>query len=339
MSETMHNNEPGCHGPSKRASAARRRLHGAAAVLALGAALFPFLAAGASASTPGTSSSVQTLTPAAPGSNPAVQLAATLAQEGDSATQVATALSDTYQVGTGEVTGLLTENGYNGVEIAQALRTVYDARDVDVVFALDSIGYSYGGVALTVSDVYGDSAAQVIDAYGSLGLASGAIASGVSSSLGYQPYTLSTADPFNLFTPLLMGVSGASTSEGASVLQWPANGSLDQDWYVLPSENGYAEIVDRNSGMCMSVAGNSLTPGTQLVQWPCGEANYSQDWFLGSSGTFANWSENNWKVGVHSQLDPFLYAEVEGQSPYAGAPIDQQFWDGGWNQVWTFLQA
>jgi Ricin-type beta-trefoil lectin domain-like len=172
-----------------------------------------------------------------------------------------------------------------------------------------------------------------------LGLASGAIASQVGSSLGYQPYTLSTAGPFNLFTPLLMGVSGASTSEGASVVQWPANGSLDQDWYVLPSENGYAEIVDRNSGMCLSVAGNSLTPGTQLIQWPCGEANYSQDWFLGSSGTFADWSENNWKVGVHSQLDPFLYAEVEGESPYAGAPIDQQFWDGGWNQVWTFLQA
>jgi hypothetical protein len=319
MSEIISENDPVRPGPSKRASAAKRRLQGAVAVLGLGAALVPFLASGASAST-----------------SPDAQLATALAQEGYTATEVATVLLNEFQDGIFQVTALLNDNGYNGVQIAQALQTAYGANDVTVVNALNNIGYSYGGVAATVQYVFGDSAAQVIDAYGSLNLASGAIVSQVTGHFGDEPYTMSTSDPWNLYIPLLMGVSGASTSAGASVVQWGFDSSPDQFWYVLPTDSGYAEIVDENSGMCLSVAGNSPTPGTDLIQWPCGEANYSQQWYLGPNGTYPNWSENNWNVGIQSRLNPGLYAEVQGQSRSDGAAIDQWSWNGGWNQVWHF---
>jgi hypothetical protein len=133
MSAIISENEPVRSGPSKRASAARRRLHGAAAVLALSAALVPFLATGASATAP-----------AAPGSTPDAQLAASLTQEGYSATQVAHALLNTFQDGIPVVTALLNVNGHNGVQIAQALQGVYNASAATVVNALNNIGYSYG---------------------------------------------------------------------------------------------------------------------------------------------------------------------------------------------------
>jgi hypothetical protein len=154
---------------------------------------------------------------------------------------------------------------------------------------------------------------------------------------GDGSYWISTSDPWNLWVPLYMDVSGASTSNGAQVIQWTWNGQHNQDWFVVPTDSGYAELVNRNSGQCLSVAGNSIAAGTPLIQWPCW-GGYGQQWLIGN-GTYPGWSENNWTAGVESRLNPGQNVDVSGMSGNAGAWIQQWWWTSNWNQWWHFEQA
>jgi endoglucanase len=135
-----------------------------------------------------------------------------------------------------------------------------------------------------------------------------------------------------------MDISGGSTSPGAQVIQYYWNEHASQQWTVLPTNSGYAELVNVNSGECLSVASNSSTPGTDLIQWPC-YGSPGQQWYLGNSGTYPGWSEAFWTVGVQSQLNPGQYAEVQDQVNYPGGVIDEYTWTGAWNQFWNITWA
>jgi uncharacterized protein len=62
-------------------------------------------------------------------------------------------------------------------------------------------------------------------------------------------------------------VASASKEEHASVVQWEANGSPDQEWQFIPSGSNWL-ITDVNSGMQMAIDGNFVNEGASVIQWP-----------------------------------------------------------------------
>jgi hypothetical protein len=68
---------------------------------------------------------------------------------------------------------------------------------------------------------------------------------------------------------MCMGVLGASTLSGAPVVQWPCNGSPDQNWVFNASTHRFTDV---NSGMCLS----EQAPTAQVVQLPCNTSTEQQ---------------------------------------------------------------
>jgi len=82
---------------------------------------------------------------------------------------------------------------------------------------------------------------------------------------------------------LCMGVSGGSTANGASVIQWGCNGNADQKWayrYTGVMVGGWPvfNIVNLNSHRCLGISGGSLATGAPAIQWEC-NGNRDQMWF------------------------------------------------------------
>jgi lysophospholipase L1-like esterase len=73
-----------------------------------------------------------------------------------------------------------------------------------------------------------------------------------------------------------LDVSGASTANGAAVVQWPYVGARNQLWNFIPTSNGYYQIKSANSGLDLNVSGASTTNGGLIVQWPFGSGNNDQ---------------------------------------------------------------
>lgn len=67
----------------------------------------------------------------------------------------------------------------------------------------------------------------------------------------------------------VLAVSGASTANGALIVQMPysADGTYNDEWLVQPTGTGLYNLINRGSSLDLDVPGGSLTPGTQLDQW------------------------------------------------------------------------
>jgi alpha-L-fucosidase 2 len=61
-------------------------------------------------------------------------------------------------------------------------------------------------------------------------------------------------------------ISGASTTAGAALVQWPLTSGLNQQFEFLPSDGGYHRIRARHSGLVLQVAGTS--GGADITQQP-----------------------------------------------------------------------
>jgi hypothetical protein len=128
---------------------------------------------------------------------------------------------------------------------------------------------------------------------------------------------------------LCLDVTGASTSQGAQVIQWTCDSRANQQWERVPVPgSGAYQIVSVNSGMCLDVTGASVTAGAQVIQWPCGTGKTNQEWTLnpvpGSTALQI--------VSVNSGM----CLDVTGASTAAGTQIIQ--WtcgSGKSNQEWT----
>jgi O-glycosyl hydrolase len=68
----------------------------------------------------------------------------------------------------------------------------------------------------------------------------------------------------------VLDVSGGSTADGASVIQWTWNGGRNQEWQLQDMGGGYSRIINRQSGKCLDVSGVSTSDGAAIVQWTCG---------------------------------------------------------------------
>jgi DhnA family fructose-bisphosphate aldolase class Ia len=72
-------------------------------------------------------------------------------------------------------------------------------------------------------------------------------------------------------------VAGASTANGADVIQYAYGGSNTNDeWQLVDLFNGYHRVVNRNSGKVMNVAGASTANNANVDQWSWANVNQQQ---------------------------------------------------------------
>lgn len=72
-----------------------------------------------------------------------------------------------------------------------------------------------------------------------------------------------------------------STANGARILQWDDNGTLDHEWAVAPHQAGGYTITNRVTGKYLEIPNASTTVGTTAVQWSgtdcaCQRWNFAQ---------------------------------------------------------------
>ncbi|MFI5800018.1 glycosyl hydrolase family 95 catalytic domain-containing protein [Streptomyces sp. NPDC051677] len=123
----------------------------------------------------------------------------------------------------------------------------------------------------------------------------------------------------------VMEVSGASTSNGASVIQWPWSGSANQQWKLLPDYDGSYRLSNVNSGKVLDNPGGSTSNGTALDQWS--DTNGSNQWWkLVPAATSGYYRLVNVQSG--------LCADVLSGSTADGAKVIQWPSNSGANQEW-----
>jgi hypothetical protein len=124
-----------------------------------------------------------------------------------------------------------------------------------------------------------------------------------------------------------LDVNGASTENGAALIQWQCHGGDNQIWSVEPAEDGYSRLVSRLSGKCLDVGGESRQDGAPVVQWQChGGAN--QQWRVESIG-------NGYRlVARHSGK----CLDVPAWSTVDGTILTQWQCHGGANQTWLIRE-
>ncbi|MGV9315877.1 RICIN domain-containing protein [Streptomyces sp. NPDC003691] len=79
-------------------------------------------------------------------------------------------------------------------------------------------------------------------------------------------------------------VSGASTTNGASVIQWALTRNANQRWEAEATDSGYYRFQSVNSGFCLNVQGGGNEDGAQIIQYTCGAAANEQ-WKFVAKGT------------------------------------------------------
>lgn len=94
----------------------------------------------------------------------------------------------------------------------------------------------------------------------------------------------------NRYSGLCAGV-GSQTRNGAPVIQWGCNDSLDEIWDLIPTtdNNGQLAFFLKNefSRKCMGV-GSSLANGAGAIQYTCNDAVDEKWWWNSTARTFRN---------------------------------------------------
>jgi hypothetical protein len=125
-----------------------------------------------------------------------------------------------------------------------------------------------------------------------------------------------------------IGVSGASTANGALIQQFTCDGTSNQNWRGASNAAGQNTLTNQKSGRCMGVSGASTASGAVIAQFTC-DGSTNQKWVLvGVGGTTTNPIVNfrNVKSG--------LCIGVNGASTANGAQLAQFRCDGLNNQQW-----
>jgi len=128
----------------------------------------------------------------------------------------------------------------------------------------------------------------------------------------------------NVNSGLYLGVLGASMSNGADIVQWTPDGSLDQNWTLIMLKNGAYQIMDVNSGLFMGVLGASTSEGVAVVQWQA-DTSTDQQWRFTPIGS-------NWLI---TDVNSGLQMAIQGNSTTAGTQVIQWPADGSTSQAFT----
>lgn len=122
-----------------------------------------------------------------------------------------------------------------------------------------------------------------------------------------------------------LDVSGASTANGADVIQWDYLGGDNQQWRIVEVTKGRYYILNKNSGKMLDVNGQSIFNGADIIQWECNGGD-NQLWQLIDVGS------GYYKI-VSVKSGKAL--DVLDESTSNGGDIIQWSYWGGDNQQWT----
>ena len=120
-----------------------------------------------------------------------------------------------------------------------------------------------------------------------------------------------------------LDVSGASTADLASIIQWTCHGGTNQQWRLVPVSGGY-HVVSVNSGKCMDVNAASMNAGANVIQYPC-HSGTNQTWI-------PTYASGIWTLkAAHSGQ----CLDVYGASTAPGTQVIQWPCGGAANQAWS----
>lgn len=126
----------------------------------------------------------------------------------------------------------------------------------------------------------------------------------------------------------VMDVNQASTTPGATVIQWPTNGGANQIWNIGPTDGNWLHFINVNSGLYLDVDRAMTSAGAVTIQWSP-YATQSQQWSFTPVG------------GVYYKIvnrNSGLSLDVNGASLQDGASVIQWYDNGGANQQWALLR-
>jgi len=126
---------------------------------------------------------------------------------------------------------------------------------------------------------------------------------------------------------LNVGVRGGSTSSGADVIQWWADGAADQQWWGFKYAGDGSNVVrfqNQGSGLCLTTDG---VPGHWVYQQPCDSANGRQAWQRSYVWFYSGYTLYNPATGLNLDL--------QSNSYWGGADIDVWYPNGQVNQIFS----
>jgi hypothetical protein len=135
----------------------------------------------------------------------------------------------------------------------------------------------------------------------------------------------------NAHSGLVMDVSGASTADGAKIIQWTDHQAGNQRWTLTQRAGNVYTVVDAGSGKCLEDPAGATTQGVQLDQRTC-DAGPGQQWALDAVGDYTSPTDASYLL---VNLSSGWVADVSGASTSAGASVVQWTTNGGANQTWT----
>jgi hypothetical protein len=128
---------------------------------------------------------------------------------------------------------------------------------------------------------------------------------------------------------LELGISGASTANGAIATQQTADTSLNHQWQLEPAGDGYYKIFNRNSGKVLGISGMSTADGARALQWDDnGTADHLWKVVDDSGGYCKLVNKNSGKV-----------LGIAGTPTGAGAEALQWSDNGTADHLWTLVVA
>ncbi|MCX5425549.1 RICIN domain-containing protein [Streptomyces sp. NBC_00078] len=122
----------------------------------------------------------------------------------------------------------------------------------------------------------------------------------------------------------LMDVYQNSTTDGASVIQWPGNAGANQQWNIVPVSGQLYKIVNRSSGKVLDIDNSSHHRGAALQQYTYDGGNNQLWYFEQTSGGY-----------LIRNFESRQILEVGNASTANGAAIDQWMPLNQSNQAWT----
>ncbi|MFE7835151.1 alpha-L-fucosidase [Streptomyces sp. NPDC057474] len=160
------------------------------------------------------------------------------------------------------------------------------------------------------------------------GLPSGVWASIRNLELYDRPFTadLGTFKLVNRKSGKVMDVSGASSADGAGIIQWPSTGGTNQQWKLLPNADGSFRLANVRSGKLLDSPGSSAQ-GAVLDQWA--DTGTSNQWWNLVPATSGYYRLVNVGNG--------WCADVKDASTADGTQVIQWSSSGGTNQEWQLI--
>ncbi len=124
----------------------------------------------------------------------------------------------------------------------------------------------------------------------------------------------------------VLDVSRGSQENNANVVQWPGQGSDNQQWLLEDMGNGYYTLTAKHSGKALNVRAASTLDGAQIEQYE-------------KNGTDAQqWELEETEDGYYILLSKAsgMALTVSGNETNNGSPIQQHTNQGSDIQLWRF---